>query len=120
VQKILHCYILGAELVSIRLQKYSYRFVEQVLSSNLTLNQEIESVLLDPGIDITSLSWPNFNAALDERFVSKGWDRQPPVFSGESDPSAKIDFLKNRVGIEVQFGHILLTCYCKNLTKKCP
>jgi hypothetical protein len=91
--------------MSLRLQKYSFRFAEQVLNSNLPLKQEIESVLLDPRIDIPNLSRPNFNAFLDEIFVEKGWERQPPVFDEETDANAKMDFLKSRIGIEVEFGH---------------
>lgn len=91
--------------MGIRLQKYSFRFAEQVLNSNLTLKQEIENVLLDQRINLSELSRPKFNEILDNLFVSKGWDRQPPVFDEESDPSAKMDFLKSRVGIEVEFGH---------------
>jgi hypothetical protein len=40
----------------LRLQNFSYRFAEQVLKSKLVLKQEIENVLLDPSIDIASLS----------------------------------------------------------------
>ena len=89
----------------IRLRKFSYRFAEQVLNSKLTLKQEIESIIIDPNIDITTLSRPHFNEILDEKFVEKGWERQPPVFNEPKDPSAKMDFLKNRIGIEVAFGH---------------
>nr|WP_198159996.1 BglII/BstYI family type II restriction endonuclease [Brevibacillus parabrevis] len=42
---------------------------------------------------------------MDQLFVSKGRDRQPPVFDDDADVSAKMDFLKNRVGIEGGFGH---------------
>ena len=89
----------------IRLRKFSYRFAEQVLNSKLTLKQEIESTLTDPNIDVSTLSRPHFNEILDEKFVERGWERQPPVFNEPKDPSAKMDFLKNRVGIEVAFGH---------------
>ena len=34
-----------------------------------------------------------------------GWESQPTVFDEPSDPSAKMDFLKERIGIEVEFGH---------------
>ena len=89
----------------IRLRKFSYRFAEQVLNSKLTLKQEIESILTDPNIDVSTLSRPHFNEFLDEKFVEQGWERQPPVFNEPKDPSAKMDFLKNRIGIEVAFGH---------------
>jgi hypothetical protein len=68
----------------LRLQKFSYRFAEQVLNSKLVLKQEIEDVLLDPSSDISSLSRPNFNAILEERFVNKGWKSQPPIFEEPS------------------------------------
>ena len=89
----------------LRLQRFSYRFAEQVLNSKLALKQEIEGILKDPLIDVSSLSRPQFNSILKERFVSKGWESQPPVFDEPNDPTAKMDFLKERIGIEVGFGH---------------
>lgn len=84
---------------------YSYRFAEQILNSKLSIKQEIESTIRDPSIDISSLSRPHFNEVLDKIFCQKGWERQPLVFGDHGDPSAKMDFLKDRVGIEVEFGH---------------
>ena len=89
----------------LRLQRFSYRFAEQVLNSKLTLKQEIEDILGDPTIDAPSLSRPTFNDVLRDRFVAKGWESQPPVFDEPGDPSAKMDFLKERIGVEVGFGH---------------
>ena len=89
----------------LRLQTFSYRFAEQVLNSNLAIRREIEEILLDPAIDVTTLSRPIFNSVLRDRFVAKGWEHQPAVFDEPGDPSAKMDFLKSRVGIEVGFGH---------------
>jgi hypothetical protein len=91
--------------MKIRLQTFSFRFAEQLLNSKLAIKQEIESVLTDPGIEISSLSRPGFNKKLNELFTNKGWDRQPAVFDEPGDPSAKMDFMKERVGIEVAFGH---------------
>ena len=76
----------------IRLQKFSYRFAEQVLNSKLTLKQEIESILTDSSIELSALSRPEFNKILDEKFVEEGWERQPAVFNEPKDPSAKMDF----------------------------
>ena len=84
--------------MSIRLQKFSYRFAEQVLNSSLALKQEIEDVLLDPRIDISSLSRPKFNEVLNTSFSNKGWEIQPFVCDEPEDPSAKMDFLKGRLG----------------------
>jgi hypothetical protein len=64
----------------LRLQRFSFRFAEQVLNSKLALKQEIESILSDSSIDLSSLSRPKFNEVLKEKFVSKGWTNQPPVF----------------------------------------
>jgi len=89
----------------LRLRKFSYRFAEQVLNSKLALKQEIEKIFTNPSVDISSLSRPQFNKILEERFVDKGWKSQPPVFDEPKDPTAKMDFLKERVGIEVGFGH---------------
>lgn len=89
----------------LRLQKYSFRFAEQVLNSKLTLKQEIEEVLLNPLIKLDELSRPKFNKILEDLFVAKGWQSQPQVFEDEDHLGAKMDFLKDRIGIEVGFGH---------------
>ena len=95
----------GTPVNHVRLERFSYRFAEQVLNSKLAIKQEIEDILASRQIEINSLSRPNFNKILRESFVAKGWEDQPHVFSDEDDPSAKMDFLKDRVGIEVGFGH---------------
>lgn len=87
------------------LKTFSFRFADQVLNSNLAIRQQIEGILLDPALDIKTLSRPNFNAVLRKSFLGKGWEDQPPIFDDPEDPGAKMDFLKSRVGIEVGFGH---------------
>ena len=91
--------------VLLRIQRFSYRFAEQVLNSKLALKEEIERILLDPIPGIDNLSRPGFNKLLDSRFTACGWTSQPTVFDDPSDPGAKMDFLKERIGIEVGFGH---------------
>ncbi len=91
--------------MKVRLQTFSFRFAEQVLNSNSNKQQEIEAILNDKTIDLSKMSRPAFNEKLDQLFVMKGWERQPSVFAETSDPAAKMDFLKERVGIEVEFGH---------------
>ena len=90
---------------ALRLQRFSFRFAEQVLNSKLSLKEEIEQVLLETIPDITTLSRPAFNRLLEDRFVAHGWTSQPTVFDDPGDPGAKMDFLKERIGIEVGFGH---------------
>src|SRR5574342_39439 len=89
----------------LRLRTYSYRFAEQVLNSKLAIKQEIEKILQDPAIKISELSRPKFNSVLDQLFTANGWESQPSVFEEAGDPAARMDFLKERVGIEVGFGH---------------
>ena len=91
--------------MEIILRTFSYRFAEQVLNSRLALRQEIEEILTDQSLMIPDLSRPTFNKELDLRFVAKGWEAQPLVFGEQGDPMAKMDFLKDRIGIEVEFGH---------------
>lgn len=100
-----HKSLPGSMTMRIRLETLSYRFAEQVLNSKLAIKREIEEILLDPNIPIPELSRPNFNAVLKKLFVNKGWQSQPSVFPEAQDPSAKMDFLKERVGVEVAFGH---------------
>jgi restriction endonuclease BglII len=88
-----------------RLRNFSFRFAEQVLNSKLALKREIEEVLSEEIPDTGALSRPGFNKLLDEKFVARGWQRQPAVFDERGDPGAKLDFLKERLGVEVGFGH---------------
>lgn len=89
----------------IRLVHYSFRFAEQVLNSKFSIKKEIEGILQSPSIKPEGLSRPKFNKVLDGLFVERGWESQPQVFPEPKDPSAKMDFLKDRVGVEVAFGH---------------
>lgn len=91
--------------MSIRLKKYSYRFAEQVFNGKVALKNELEDILYDATKDLSVLSRPNFNKILDNAFRVHGWQSQPPVFGSEDDAYARFDFLKDRVGVEVQFGH---------------
>lgn len=88
-----------------RLQRFSYRFAEQVLNSKLSLKQEVENSILYLQPILSELSRPNFNKILKKMLVKKGWQDQPSVFNEQGEPTAKMDFLKERIGIEVGFGH---------------
>jgi hypothetical protein len=88
-----------------RLERFSYRFAEQVLNSKLAIKHEIEEILTDKTLDPALLSRPYYNEVLRKSFEFKGWTGQPGVFDDPSEPGAKMDFLKERVGIEVGFGH---------------
>ena len=75
------------------------------MNGKLAIRQEIEETLTHPSIQIPTLSCPEFNKVLRDKFIDKGWEDQPDVFQGEDEPSVRMDFLKERVGIEVGFGH---------------
>jgi Restriction endonuclease BglII len=84
---------------------FVYRFAEQVLNSKLAIKQEIDEAMTHPSIYTPTLSRPEFNKVLRDKFNGKGWEDQPDVFQGEDEPSARMDFLKERVGMRVGFGH---------------
>jgi len=88
-----------------KFKTYSYRFGEHVLNSKLSLKHEIENTLRNISPDPNELSRPRFNKILENEFVKLGWKTQPSVFSSEDDAYAKMDFLKERIGVEVEFGH---------------
>ena len=75
------------------------------MNSKLSLKTELEQVLTDLQLDFKDLSRPKFNSVLLDEFITKGWQSQPPVFNEPEDPAAKLDFMKERVGVEVEFGH---------------
>jgi hypothetical protein len=89
----------------LRLRDYSYRFAEQVLNSKLSVKTEIQDVITGFDADPDALYRRGFNALLRTRFLEKGWEDQPPVFEAEDKPAARMDFLKDRVGVEVAFVH---------------
>jgi len=92
--------------VHLRLTTFSYRFAEQVLNGRLATKQELENALRSPGLEASDISRGQFNKAFRNILVSKGWTAQPTVFDGDpGDPGARMDFLKDRIGVEIGFGH---------------
>lgn len=91
--------------MSVRLKKYSYRFAEQVFNGKIQIKNELEDIIYSATKDLSVLSRPEFNRILNEEFAKRGRETQPPVFDKDDDAYAKFDFLKDRIGVEVQFGH---------------
>ena len=91
--------------MGIRLRKYSYRFAEQIFNSKLDLKNEIKEIIGAVTNDLSVLSRPKFNELLKKEFIDKNWISQPQIFDNDTNAYAKFDFFKDRVGIEVQFGH---------------
>lgn len=90
---------------SLRLRTYSYRFGEPVMHSKLALKDEIESIVADPSIDISTLSRPAFRQMLTTAFAQHGWALQTRSPEDIDDPAALVGFIKDRAGAEIEFGH---------------
>ncbi len=86
-------------------EKYSYRFAEEVLNGKLVTRQELESIIQSIEVPAAEMSRPHLNEAFDKAFVAHGWESQHKVFPTAEGPRLTIDFLKNRVGVEVAFSH---------------
>lgn len=86
-----------------RFQTFSYRFAEQVLNSKLATKKEIEDII--NSIRSGGYSRPELNEVFRKQFFERGWAEQPQVFEELTDITAKIDYLKDRVGVEVAFSH---------------
>lgn len=88
-----------------RFKTYSFRYAEQILNSNLSIKKEILDVIESIKLNKFTPSRQNLNKIFEDELIQLGWDNQPVIFEDRKDPSAKLDFIKNRVGMEVQFGH---------------
>lgn len=78
---------------------YSHRFAEEILNSKIGIKIEIEEVV--------KIIEPKTRSALNKEFknqlTSKGWTSEVRLGDSEDDVSSKVDFLKDRVAIEVAF-----------------
>lgn len=90
--------------MAVRLKKYSFRFSEELLNSRLAQKLEIEQILYEACSDFSKLNRTEFNSILNCLFLAKGWEGQPRV-SPDMKAYSKFDFQKDRIAIEVQFGH---------------
>ena len=90
-----------------RFISWSYRYAEQILNSKLALKKEIEDAIAALNIPPNGFSRPQLNEEIEKQLLAKGWSKQPRI-AGERDDieiEAKIDFIKERVGVEVAFSH---------------
>ena len=91
--------------MSISLKKYSYRFAEQVFNGKVALKNELEDILYDTTKKSRQFNTSKLQQNSWSRFQSTWLECQPPVFGAADDAYARFDFLKDRIGVEVQFGH---------------
>ncbi len=89
-----------------KFKTFDYRFAEEILSTKYPkIKKEIESIIKSITITPDNSGRKELNAFLKKKFESKGWRSEPRVFKGPKTPLAKLDFIKDRVGVEVAFGH---------------
>ena len=90
---------------------WSYRFGDQVLNSNLRIRSEIEEIVREVKLPDGEYKRIALNAAFRTSFIERGWSEQSRLFEngdaedGEDVPFSKLDFLKDRIGVEVAFSH---------------
>jgi len=87
----------------VRYQTWSYRFAEQVMNSKLDLKREIEDTIREIELPRQAFSRPALNKEIERRLVGRGWSGQPKVM--EEEIEARLDFQKDRIGVEVAFSH---------------
>ena len=90
--------------MAVRLKTYSFRFSEELFNSRLAQRSEIEQILYAACVDLSKLNRKEFNKILNSLFLKKGWEGQPRV-SPDMKAYSKFDFQKDRIAVEVQFGH---------------
>jgi len=86
---------------------WSYRYAEQILNSKLALRKEIEDAIAAISIPPNGFSRPQLNAEIEKQLVTRKWGKHPRVAGEREDLEieAKLDFIKERVGVEVAFSH---------------
>lgn len=90
--------------MAVRLKKHSFRFAEELFNSRLAQKSEIEQILYTSTLDFSKLNRKELNRILNDLFLEQGWEVQPRV-SPDMKAYSKFDFQKDRIAVEVQFGH---------------
>jgi len=88
-----------------RFRSWSYRFAEQILNSKFSTKKEIETIIESINLKPEEISRPKLNNVFREEFLRRKWKEQPQVFDEVKERFVRIDFLKDRVGVEVAFSH---------------
>lgn len=83
----------------------NYRYADQVLNSKLEIKDQFLDSLRHFQIPPGGVSRPDLNKVIEEHLTRQGWKPQVPVFGSKGRGETRLDFLKNRIGVEVQFGH---------------
>jgi len=89
----------------LRFRSWSYRFAEQIFNSKFSTKKEIESIIESITLTPEGLSRPRLNDTFRKEFLKREWEEQPRMFDKVKEAFARIDFLKDRIGVEVAFSH---------------
>ncbi|MDY6911441.1 MAG: BglII/BstYI family type II restriction endonuclease [Chloroflexota bacterium] len=84
-------------------EKYSYRSGELHLNSRRAIAKEIDSILLEPKVDIATLSRDEYVELLRAEFLARGWENPSPSLVGRGTDSPLMDFYKEKVGVQLGF-----------------
>ncbi|GAB6181440.1 hypothetical protein JCM14036_27590 [Desulfotomaculum defluvii] len=93
--------------MKIALQKHFYRSAQEIIT--LDIVEELDNLLLEPTIDIASLSRSHYNHLLRQIFKNNGWQNNASLFHEPINPFDKIELRKNHIGLEIGFRHASLT-----------
>ena len=88
-----------------KLRFFNYRFADQILNSDLKVKNGILNTLKNLEFAEWGISRPDMNEIIDKKLVAAGWQRQFPIFGNTGYKDTRLDFMKARIGVEVQFGH---------------
>ncbi|MEW6064645.1 restriction endonuclease BglII [Desulforamulus profundi] len=92
----------------LQLQKNSYRSAIDILLSNSALLEEIDQILLNPDIDLSTLSRSHYNHILRESFRNYGWQNSPSLFHEPVNPFTNMELMKENIALEIGFRHASL------------
>ncbi|MFW9889610.1 MAG: BglII/BstYI family type II restriction endonuclease, partial [Candidatus Thorarchaeota archaeon] len=92
-------------VIKLILNTENYRYADQVLNSKLEIKDQFLDSLRNFQLPPGGISRPGLNKAIEEHLTGEGWESQVPVFGTKGRGETRLDFLRNRVGVEVQFGH---------------
>ena len=90
-----------------RFSPWSYRYADEILNSKLSLKKEIEDAIRSIQVPPNGFSRPGMNEEIEKQLTTRGWKGQPRVAGDREDVEieARLDFMKERIGVEVSFGH---------------
>ncbi|MEW9672392.1 BglII/BstYI family type II restriction endonuclease [Ammoniphilus sp. 3BR4] len=91
------------KILELKTIEFPYRFADRVI--NQSIKDEITEALTTPLEGISKVSRPELNSLLKTRLTQMQFEPQPFVFNNSKDMGLRMDFMKQRHGVEVAFSH---------------